>query len=343
MKNLKLLSLFLLGLFIHSCSTDFDINADYKDIAVVYGLLNPADTAQFVKLNKAFLGDVDAYTMAREEDSIYYESAEVFLVPEQAGTILQADRIQLFETTEIDKDSGIFYYETNRLFKTTEALNPNRNYHLWILIPGKDTVSSYTPLISDLSVVSPSTASQVKVSFANQFGYTDFKAEIALNPNGFMYGLTIDFRYREHTANGSVDKRLEWNQVTRNKEFVPGSQYNFLEWNLSGTEFYWFVSQRITPSDEVLFREFLGLDFHFSVAGEDLVSYIETNGPSQGIVQERPFFSNIQNGVGVFSARFNKSISNKAITDFSIDRLACDSLTRELRFLNAAGEVNACN
>ncbi len=325
-----------------SCSTDFDINADWKDITVVYGLLNPADTAQYIKVNKAFLGDVDAYIMAQEKDSLYYEFAEVFLVPESNGQIINNQKIQLFETNEIPKDSGIFFYDSNLLYKTNQNLNLSYNYHLYIIIPGKDTVSSFTRLISDVSVVSPSTASQVKVSFANFFGYTDFKAEIALNPNGSMYGLQLDFKYREVTSEGPKDKLLQWHQITRKKEFVAGSQFNFLEWNISGAEFYWFVSQQLKNAPEVLYREFVGLDFHFTVAGEDLVSYIETNGPSQGIVQERPFFSNINNGIGVFSARFNKSVNNKTITDFSIDRLSCDSLTRPLRFLNSAGKLNDC-
>jgi len=60
-------------LFINSCKTDFDIIAPYKETTVVYGLLDPDTSVQYIKINKAFLGEGDALVMAQQMDSTNYK------------------------------------------------------------------------------------------------------------------------------------------------------------------------------------------------------------------------------------------------------------------------------
>ena len=45
----------------------------------------------------------------------------------------------------------------------------------------------------------------------------------------------------------------------------------------------------------------------FSFFIEDLYTYMAVNEPFEGIVQERPVFTNINNGIGLFSCRYNAS------------------------------------
>ena len=42
------------SLFLAGCSTDLDPNADYKEITVLYSVLNPAEKIHYVKVTKAF-------------------------------------------------------------------------------------------------------------------------------------------------------------------------------------------------------------------------------------------------------------------------------------------------
>lgn len=70
--------LFFLASLIAACSTDFNINAGWQEITVVYGLLNQKETTHYIKINKAFLGEGNALTMAQMEDSSsYYNNLEV--------------------------------------------------------------------------------------------------------------------------------------------------------------------------------------------------------------------------------------------------------------------------
>ena len=55
-----ILQILLLLSFITACETDFDVNAPYQDITIVYGILDIDDSISYVKINKAFLGEGDA-------------------------------------------------------------------------------------------------------------------------------------------------------------------------------------------------------------------------------------------------------------------------------------------
>lgn len=343
LKKISLPALLAGSLLISSCSTDFSINAEWEDIAVVYSLIDYSDSAQYVKLNKVFLGDASAYDMAQIKDSIYYNLATVRLMPLINDVPQPSQAITLELTDEVDKDSGIFYYDQNFIYKTTQILQTNYPYHLQIDIPGKDPVTAKTVMIKELFVTSPAAGAQVKVSFANFFGYTDFTAEANLNPDGLLYGLTLRLKFKEIYADSTVLRTIDWKQANKSKEFISGSQQNYISWPMRGEEFYFFVGQQITDDPQVIYREFVAIDFVFSVAGEELVRYLETSGPSQGIIQDRPFYTNISNGIGLFSSRYSKVIADKKITDFSIDNLACGEITRHLRFMNSTGNVNDCD
>ena len=71
MKKRLVFFVFIISLFA-ACSTDFNINADWQEITVVYGLLNQKETTHYIKINKAFLGEGNALTMAQIEDSSSY-------------------------------------------------------------------------------------------------------------------------------------------------------------------------------------------------------------------------------------------------------------------------------
>ena len=75
--------LFLSLIFITSCSTKLDVNAEYKDITVVYGLLNQNDSIHYIKINKAFIGDDNAYYMAADPKLSNYNPADLDVYMEE--------------------------------------------------------------------------------------------------------------------------------------------------------------------------------------------------------------------------------------------------------------------
>ena len=57
--------LFLLSaILLFSCETEFEINADWQELMVVHGILDQSQGEQFVRVNKAFLGDGGNYLLS---------------------------------------------------------------------------------------------------------------------------------------------------------------------------------------------------------------------------------------------------------------------------------------
>ena len=62
-----------------ACETDFDVNATWEEMTVVYGLLDLGDgkELQQIKISKAFLGEMDALQMAQYGDSINLDTNDL--------------------------------------------------------------------------------------------------------------------------------------------------------------------------------------------------------------------------------------------------------------------------
>ncbi|HEX5626239.1 MAG TPA: hypothetical protein VFX48_09500, partial [Saprospiraceae bacterium] len=68
-------------LILSSCSEDFQLTEPYKDIPVVYGIIKRTDTAQYIRVQKAFVDEnLAASQIAKNPDSLYYTNPEVKLI-----------------------------------------------------------------------------------------------------------------------------------------------------------------------------------------------------------------------------------------------------------------------
>src|SRR5437899_1932520 len=93
-KALLLIAIIVFAL--SACKQDFDITASYKEVPLVYGLLNQQDSANihFVRIQKAFLLQGSAYTAAGNPDSIYYtDSLLVQIKTEPTGAIYTLTKV----------------------------------------------------------------------------------------------------------------------------------------------------------------------------------------------------------------------------------------------------------
>ena len=67
------------GLFFTSCEEDFELNAPYQEIPIVYGLLNQNETAHLITINKSFLGEDNAFIYAAIADSGEYDNLTAYV------------------------------------------------------------------------------------------------------------------------------------------------------------------------------------------------------------------------------------------------------------------------
>jgi hypothetical protein len=76
---------FIAILTFSACTTDFELEAPWKDLPVVYAFINMQDTAHYVRVEKAFLqpgGNANA--IAQIADSLYYDASVIVQLEKKA-------------------------------------------------------------------------------------------------------------------------------------------------------------------------------------------------------------------------------------------------------------------
>jgi hypothetical protein len=315
-----------------ACRTDFEINAAWKDMTVVYGLMNQKDSVHYVKINKAYLGEDNALTMAQNPDSCSYGNNLEVRVEEWDVNGNQTNLWYLDTTTIYNKESGVFYNPKQVLYKFTgqlDTLDKDKEYRLFIKNKSNGKIiSSKTKLIHKFSIDKPTAMQQVNLTAVNPI-----KVQWEPAVNGKLYQVVIRFTYREKniTTNDSVVKTLDWSLGSYTSENIDGTG-SVMETSFSGQSFFKFLHDNIPVLPNVV-RVATGypLQFMFSVGADEFNTYIEVNQPSTSVVQEKPEYTNISNGIGIFSSRYqiNRKLYINAV---SMDSLYHGSLTKDLNF-----------
>jgi len=331
MKKYILITLLAVVAF-SACRTDFEINAAWKDMTVVYGLLNQNDSVHYIKINKAYLGEDNALTMAQNPDSCSYGNNLEVRMEEWDVNGNQTNLWYLDTTTIYKKESGVFYNPKQVLYKFTgqlDTLNKDKEYRLFIKNKSNGKIiSSKTKLVHKFGISKPMSGTQVNLTATNAI-----KVQWEPAVNGKLYQVIIRFTYREKNiiTNDSIVKTLDWNLGSYTSENIDGTGPT-LETSYYGQNFFQFLHDNISVDPNII-RVATGypLQFIFSVAADEFNTYMEVNQPSSSIVQEKPEYTNISNGIGIFSSRYqmNRKLYINAV---SMDSLYNGSKTKDLNF-----------
>lgn len=328
-----------------ACSTEFDVIDDYKETTVVYGLLDQNDSAHYIRINKAFLGEGNALIMAQQFDSLHY-SNQLNIKLEQLKNNTVIKTFSLEKDSAIKKDPGVFSNPRQILYKVNGKvhkgldLKDDTTYKLTIanLVTG-NVIIAETPLISGFTITVPKLSS-------TQFDFAGNSPPASLNQikriewktgkNGRLYETFIRFNYTEinKVTNSKTNKFVDWHFAPQNSMGIEGGE--IMEVSFRGEEFYKFIEGSIDKNSNV-WRYPGTLDFVFSIASEEFNTYMEVNAPATGIVQEKPHYSNITNGVGLFSSRLrDNSRKNIKLSNNSLIQLYSGSYTSNLSFCDTA-------
>ena len=338
--------------FLASCDNDLEITADWKDVPVVYGILNSQDSVNYVKLNKAFLGQGDVMMMAQEFDSLYYNEEQVGLrlveYRSTAGQFIETGVLEMEATDEIVKPEGAFSSPTQIIYKTIEELNHERFYSAEVYYKDVDSViaSNTIPIdvLSPLQLTKPNPFSPLNLAI-NSYAS---KAEWLSVEGGKLYELKIRFHYVEQQItdlSDTVHKHIDWVFPYRQSNSTNGGEN--MDISIDAEQFLNFLAVHIDENPNV-YRQVKGMvgvqgatgfsithscmDFTLLAAAEELSTYILLNENSSSIVVDRPEYTNIDNGIGILSSRAVDFIEGIKINNLSNDEIAFNELTKHLNF-----------
>ncbi len=317
-----LLTLLLIFIFT-GCKNDFEINADYEDINIIYGVLDPSLQKQYIRINRAFLTDDNAMIVATNPDSSHYPyKLNVSVIEYNKNN--QLVRIYEAQTDTLPKTDGVFntgyqvYYciestgvysvsDYGTLGKDTLYFNPENRFKLIVENPVTGDISEAETYLIDN--INPSRPSSKLISFVsmNSSNGVLFRSVV----NGALYEAKYIFYYREVYLDNPTDtilKEIHWNLGSVKTNRISGGEE--IKFSYVPHMFFNILKNQIPQSSNV--RRFHGkfvnnrridVNLIVSTGALELSSYIDANKPSSSIIQDRPIYTNISNGVGIFSAK----------------------------------------
>lgn len=351
MKYLGLIiGIFALIFTFSSCETDFDLNAPYEKTAVIFGFLDVSADTQYVRIQKTFLGEGDAFEFALVEDSSLFNNvdAKISWTNNNGSTL---GTVTLDTMTIHNKSSdGVFFAPDQLVFFVPSSdidFNENYTYHLTVEADGKEYSSSTNiveMLNQDIELPLPENiGNNEEVLVTGQppnVIYQNKTIRFKTSENARRYGITLEFNYIEHRMNEEIERTIVFNLPDQQTDSDVGNETIELEFNAES--FYSFISDNVVDDPDVIYREFNSLDYVFTLAAEDLHNYILVNEPVTGIVQDRPEYTNINGGIGIFSSR-HRIVRSKFLNFPSIRELATGQYTGGMCFCDPnAGSTYEC-
>ncbi|MBK9636620.1 MAG: DUF4249 family protein [Bacteroidetes bacterium] len=310
-----------------SCENDLDILEEYKEIPIIYSLINPASTTHYVRVQKAFLGAGNALLMAQESDSLYYDTAKVSVYLEKLlfNSVINTYKFKP-DYTQF-KAEGLFTDLNHYVFRLENVrLDPTAQYQLrFENIESGLVVTGKTRIIEPIyqKTLSPTTRINIAADDPYNIRFNSSK-------HGKMYGLIMRIRYTETKkltqaiTTKYVDYRLS-NLTSLNLN--GGQELSFL---LNGKSIYQFLGSRI-KEDTTVTRRLIDFksDFIFTSATDDFYNYLQINSPNN-TVNFIPEFTNLSAGKGIFTCRLDTIIPDISFNDLSYDSLLNGSYTNHI-------------
>jgi hypothetical protein len=336
------LCFFVLAIF-NSCKTDLDILASYKAIPVIYGIINPKETTHYIRVQKAFLGQGDAYTFSQVADSNYFKNITVKLIPffikDNGDTTFKSPKeIVLYDTIIQTKESGVFFAQGQKLYITHAKLDSTFSLLLKVINNENGQIySAFTPLIDKVNFLTPNSSPSSVVSFASSLAnYTPYTPQWNMGNNGYYNELFLNFFYRSVVniagTKDTIAKRITWKQATKIRDLTATSGGGTIATGIDGEQFYKYIKQTIPTSGDTLFRIFDGVSFSVDVAGLEFYNYLTLNQPTSTVVQDKPIYGNIKGGYGIFSTRRHTESTLKQFTSSAKKELVEGQYTQYLQF-----------
>lgn len=328
-----LLTCGILSLFTVTCESDVDvINIDANHRTIVYGLLDAGESQHFIRINKSFQGTVSAAELAATPGINEYSdsdllSATVYQLENETDDISQSiNSYELLDSTITTKADGAFSNESNKVYYFNATLNAAHFYKFVCEVRKEDgsieEVSAVTPIVQNERVLLQRPRNSDNVCDANNLRDNDearfvqnvdyvesYEVQWTAAQNGILYTSRFWFYYSEVLFDGTV-RRDSVMIPLGTREVSAESVVGQIEFTFRTAEFYSLIGNQVPDfdADEICYRRASDtLQFELEIAGEELAIYRDVNSPQTGVIQERPTYTNIVNGEGIFSSRIRLS------------------------------------
>lgn len=300
-----------------SCEVDFSPNAEWKEVPVVYCILNQDEDTTWARVQKCYLGENDLNSYTNISDSMNYSEGAIevkllqwkgrqmannLLVREGDAPIAEFN----LDYTEKLKDDGVFGYKMQPLYacKTKGKLDSNSVYQLVVI----KTETGDTLAKSETSLLGGNRTLKTINGFYQ--GSRNWLFKFAGRGNctitwdtwlrSRLYQPWIRFYYKSNGEEKYVDINCS--------DVINGGRSSVLSVNVSQGSY--FADIKTALQDDPAPKQYVHhVDITIDACGEDLKAYLASIRAINNGSQNTQIYTNIDNGVGVFSARRTMTVT----------------------------------
>ena len=315
---------YILGIFVvlffASCDNELDLVADFKEVPIVYGLLDQNAEAQYIRVERAFIDRViTPKEIAQNPDSLYYDDITVKVINKNTNVEYILEKVDGNEEG-LPREDGLFATSPNYLYKLNTAdfpMNVGDSIELEIGGVYEDrVVSATTDILKKPFFVTPNNlrferGRELSVNWKPEEDPTIYSAAFIFNITEINNGVIRDTAIRWEVVNNSDRVRLE----------------------VEGESFYTFLRGALEANSNIT-RLMNNAEFELISGNIDLADYIRVGQANLGITSsgEIPTYTNLSDGLGVFGSRTIDHRFDISFRDSTIDSLRGSVITKDLNF-----------
>lgn len=348
----------------YSCSNEVEVIGVWKDIPVVYGVINDQDSVHYIRVERAYLPpNQSALEVAQIADSLYFDPNEVdvelYYINKANGDTLPWTRpfvrVNLADEGIIRED-GIFQNNPSYAYKTTGITGNDYLLKINNKKTGKvfyarteSARSSNTNLITNpaYSLTPLKPIAWRGINNQQEEVYNFLTVEMTSNGFAAIYDYKFRFYYKEYEVDAQgiqipgsiVDKSAEWSAAS---DFIPVVA-NQTKQVISGEVFYQFLGNTLSDVTGTNTRRCAGyLEVYIDGGSTSLRDYILARKSNEGFVgglYPAAPYSNVQDGYGVFGTsgrleRPNRSSDPRLMkmSGLTYEHISTGDLTKNLGF-----------
>lgn len=168
------------------------------------------------------------------------------------------------------------------------------------------------------------------VDYSNTTITTPFKIRFKSIANARLYNVVMRFHYKNITfPNDTTPHFVDFNFTNQKSATLFGGED--MQVSFAVNDFYTNLAAEIKPVANLKTRVSHYMEYIVYAGDETLNTFLQVNAPSTSIAQDKPYYTNINGGVGVFASRSRSTITKELWSSF-VDEIADNPITQSLQF-----------
>jgi hypothetical protein len=293
---------------------------------IIYCILNPNDSVQYLRIGRVFLGSQGALSTARDPDSIYFKQVNAWLERIESDSIKE---ILTFQANDNQiKDTGLFSNSKGGLFQLSRKILPGATYRLKVEIPELNlTAVAETQPQAEMTIIHWNGWPGNAINMVNDRYSTVQWGRV---PTVDSYELFYLFRYYNLTDRDTTAHHVIWRVPDVIFDSDPGDP--LISYRVPISQWFGVLSDHIPRLDSVKRRIAGKFDLIWEFKGSDFDDFVHRSKFEQQLYVDYPAFSNIENGIGIFSFASCYRIARIGISLYTLERITTHPLTKDLKF-----------